>query len=514
MTRSRWRLLLTLLFACALAGMPPAVTASIQPAKPGQVQYWAGEFETRQSFRPRLLIMLKFWPEGGGWRGELNIPPDTGISGSWDVKLLHVDVLPEAIEFVQPHPNPAAPPNQYVLRRTPPGGDSGEGWVSLGGGPQLSLRMRRISEAEANDLMPRRPQYPGTVVPYEQRDILVPCTRNDETMRVPGVLTLPQGTGPFPTVVMLSAVGRHDADHLEFAHKPFLVLADRLARAGIASMRLDEMGAPDPYLAFQTQVSTTQLAGEAVEAIGWLAEQPSVDPTRIALLGLNEGCSVAAAASARLGTQVRVAAAALLAPQGLRGIDQIRAEFTESMKREGESAEFIASRVVTFIRPYELMLAQSAESDIIEAFYEELTQQHLARRQQVGEWTPEQRRSMAEQQWRVVNTPQFMEMLRFDPVPALKALRCPVLAVLGGLDARFPLASNEPLIEAALTGRDAPTRIVVLGDANHRLQPAQSGSVDEMEQIETTIDERAIAALIEFFNEHLRPTPAAAEEKR
>lgn len=502
-------LVLLSLAVCAAA----QTGAAAQPDRPDKAEYWAGEFETRQPQRPRLLIMVKFWAEGSGWRGELNIPPDAGISGSWDIKLLHMDARPEALEFIQPHPNPNAPPNHYFVQRTPPGSNSGQGWVSLGGGPQLALRMRRISEAEARDVMPRRPQYPGTVVPYEQRDILVPCTRGDETIRVPGVLTLPRGTGPFPAVVMLSAIGRHDADHLEHAHKPFLVLADRLARAGIASMRLEELGAPDPYLAFQVQVSTSQLAGEAVEAIGWLAEQPSVDANRIALLGMNEGCSVAAGAAARMGSKVRIAAAALLAPQGMTGIDQIRAEFAESMKREGESAEFVAARVRTFMRPYELMLEGATEDAIVDAFFEELTQQHTARRQQVGEWTPEQRRELAMQQRQVVNTPTFMEMLRFDPAPALRALRCPVLAVLGGRDTRYPAELNEPLVETALAERGAPTRMVVLSDANHRLQPAQTGSIDEMEQIETTIDERALAALIEFLTEHLKPAPAAAQEK-
>lgn len=507
------RMVLLVLVSLAVNAAPVTGAPSSQ-VRADQVEYWAGEFETRQSLRPRLLIMVKFWPEGAGWRGELNIPPDAGISGSWDIKLLHMDVRPESIEFIQPHPNPNAPPNQYFVERTPPGAATGTGWVSLGGGPQLRLRMRRISEAEARDLMPRRPQYPGTAVPYEQRDILVPCTRGDETIRVPGVLTLPRGAGPFPAVVMLSAVGRHDADHLEYAHKPFLVLADRLARAGIASMRLEERGAPDPYIAFQAQVSTSQLAGEAVEAIGWLSDQPTVDASRIALLGMNEGCSVAAGAAARMGSRVKIAAAVLLAPQGMKGVEQFRAEFRESMKREGESAEFIAAREKTFMRPYELMLAGAAEADIVDAFFEELTGQHGARRQQVGEWTPEQRRDLAAQQWQVVNTPAFMEMLRFDPVPALRSLTCPTLAVLGGLDARFPLEINQPLIEGALNGRDAPTRLVVLNDANHRLQPAQTGSVDEMEQIETTIDERALAALAEFLTEHLKPAPPTAQEKR
>ena len=503
-----------LLIVAALAAALHTRPAHAQPAGATDVQHWAGEFETRQTFRPRLLIAATFWREAGDWRGLLNIPPDVGIPGVWAADLLHAEVAPGHIEFYQAHPSPDAAPNRYIVSRRPEGGDTGEGSVSLGGGPPLRLRMWRISEDEARDLMPRRPQTPRGPFPYESRDIMVPNTRDGETARVRGVLTIPAGEGPFPIAVLFPATGRRDADHTEGAHKPFAVMADRLARAGIASMRLEVRPPRDRFVDVRTLVSSSQLAAEAAEAVEWLVLQPATDLSRLAFVGLNEGCTVAAETAGLLRPPAELRAAALLGPQGISGLAQIGAEFGSSMRREGENPDFIDRRTRTFIRAYELLARGAPEAEVVEAFYEEITENHRSRRQQLGEWQDEQRRSMAAQQYQIVNTPAFISLLRAEPAAALASLPCPTLAILAGRDARFPLSVNRPAIEGAFAGRPAASRIVVFENINHRLQPAQTGGPEEMEQIETTIDERVLTELVEFLREHLGVSAAKAGEGR
>ncbi len=502
------------LFAVALAAAVHAAPARAQPAGATDVQHWAGEFETRQSFRPRLFLAATFWREGQAWRGVLNIPPDVGITGVWGVDLLHVEVGPDRIEFFQANPNPDAPPNLYSVQRHGRDADTGEGSVSLAGGAPLKLRMWRISADEARDVMPRRPQTPRPPLPYQSRDIMVPNTRDGETVRVRGVLAIPPGEGPFPTAVLLPATGRRDADHTESGHKPMAVIADRLARAGIASMRLEGRHPRDPFIDVRTQVSPSQLAAEAAEAVAWLVQQPWIDPARLALVGLNEGCTVGAIASRLLSPPAQVRAAVFLGPQGMSGLEQIRAEFGASMRREGESPAFIDQRSRTFMKAYELLAADAPESEVVEAFFEEITANHLSRRQQLGEWQPEQRRQLAARQFEVVHTPAFVEMLRTDPAAAFVAVPCPVLAVLGGLDDRFPLSVNRPAVERAFERRAAPSRLVVYDNLNHRMQPAQTGAPDEMEQIETTIDGRVLSDMVNFLREHLGVPASKAGEGR
>ncbi|WP_444459852.1 alpha/beta hydrolase family protein [Rhodobacter capsulatus] len=52
----------------------------------------------------------------------------------------------------------------------------------------------------------------------------------------------PQAPGPFPAVLLLAGSGPQDRDEHVAGHRPFLVLSDALARAGIASLRYDKRG--------------------------------------------------------------------------------------------------------------------------------------------------------------------------------------------------------------------------------------------------------------------------------
>ena len=57
-----------------------------------------------------------------------------------------------------------------------------------------------------------------------------------------GSLVIPEGAGPFPVAVLISGSGQQDRDESIMGHKPFLVLADWLARRGIATLRYDDRG--------------------------------------------------------------------------------------------------------------------------------------------------------------------------------------------------------------------------------------------------------------------------------
>ena len=57
-----------------------------------------------------------------------------------------------------------------------------------------------------------------------------------------GSLTIPEGEGPFPVVLLLSGAGLQDRDETVYGHKPFKVLADHLTCKGIAALRVDDRG--------------------------------------------------------------------------------------------------------------------------------------------------------------------------------------------------------------------------------------------------------------------------------
>lgn len=83
-----------------------------------------------------------------------------------------------------------------------------------------------------------RPQEPVAPFPYTVQQLTVD---NVTGAALSATLTIPKGAGTFAAVVLLSDTG-HNRDAEVMGHKPFWVMADFLARNGIASIRFDERG--------------------------------------------------------------------------------------------------------------------------------------------------------------------------------------------------------------------------------------------------------------------------------
>ena len=78
-----------------------------------------------------------------------------------------------------------------------------------------------------------RPQTPKPPYPYITED--VSFTNGDATLR--GTLTLPENcTKDTPVLIMITGSGLQNRDEEAFGHKPCAVIADALARNGIASL--------------------------------------------------------------------------------------------------------------------------------------------------------------------------------------------------------------------------------------------------------------------------------------
>ena len=85
-----------------------------------------------------------------------------------------------------------------------------------------------------------RPQNP--VRPYPYREEEVSYENKVQGDKLAGTLTVPQGKGPFPAVLLITGSGPQDRDESLLGHKPFLVLSDYLTRRGIVVLRADDRG--------------------------------------------------------------------------------------------------------------------------------------------------------------------------------------------------------------------------------------------------------------------------------
>ena len=86
---------------------------------------------------------------------------------------------------------------------------------------------------------PKRPQTPVGPFPYTTEEV----TFSNGNVILQGTLSLPEGyTAQTPALIMITGSGIQNRDEELFEHKPFAVIADAMARAGIATLRYDDRG--------------------------------------------------------------------------------------------------------------------------------------------------------------------------------------------------------------------------------------------------------------------------------
>lgn len=112
-----------------------------------------------------------------------------------------------------------------------------------------------------------------------------------EGWELPGTLTLPEGEGSFPVVILVHGSGPNDRDETVGSNKPFRDIAYGLAQEGIAVYRYDKR----TYVYGQEMASDTALTLaeetilDAVKAVEIMKEQAQINPEQIYLAGHSLG---------------------------------------------------------------------------------------------------------------------------------------------------------------------------------------------------------------------------------
>lgn len=109
-----------------------------------------------------------------------------------------------------------------------------------------------------------------------------------------GMFHLPEGDGPFPTVVMLHGF---TGTHIENT-RLFVQAARWFAGAGFAVLRMDFYGSGDSDGTFEEMTVQSEVE-DAAAMLYWLESQQRVDSNRIAVLGLSMGGAVTALLAGR-----------------------------------------------------------------------------------------------------------------------------------------------------------------------------------------------------------------------
>jgi len=292
--------------------------------------------------------------------------------------------------------------------------------------------------------------------PYTAEEVRISVGAGDSGFELAGTLTLPAvGAPPYPAVITISGSGLQNRDEeicpLVVGYRPFRQIAERLAREGIAVLRVDDrmVGGSGGDA---TEATTYDFAEDVHEEIAWLRARPDIDPDRIALVGHSEGGVIAPMV---VNYDPTVAALVLMAGTAKTGLEVLKYQVTYPiLTAVGLSDEKKAELAADAIRQLETTPGQNAWLRYFRAY---------------------------------------------DPLPAAREVSQPVLILQGALDRQVTADQAEMLATALREGGNEDVEVDVYPDLNHLFlvsrmdgAPAEYMTLTDVDVPEYVLDRMAV----------------------
>lgn len=317
---------------------------------------------------------------------------------------------------------------------------------------------------------PSRPQTPVGPFPYTTEE--VSFANGDYILS--GTLTLPEGySRKTPVLIMVTGSGQQNRDEELFDHKPFAVIADALARAGIATLRYDDRGFGDSS-AKPMEWTTKDFKSDALAGLELLRKRFN----KVGVLGHSEGGTIAMMIAAENKADFIVS----LAGMAISGAETLLWQNRVALKGLGFTDEQV--------EPYCKMLET--------AFYVRVNGGRMPNPDDYN--VPE---SLMQNYWAVVaqiQMPYMIHFLSLDARSILGNVTCPVLALNGSKDNQVDYESNLNAIRNGLP-TNSKNCIETIDGVNHLFQHCKTGQVPEYRTIEETFAPEVLEIIVKWMSD-------------
>lgn len=323
-----------------------------------------------------------------------------------------------------------------------------------------------------------RPQTPKAPFPYISKDVTF--RNNEDQITLAGTLTLPDSKEPSKAVILLSGSGPQSRDSEIFEHKTFAIIADYLARQGIATLRFDERGVGESEGDFST-ASIPEFASDAEAAIEYLKGRPEIISNQIGVIGHSEGAAVAFTIAA----QDMVNFVITLAGGGINGEELLLMQRAALLKASGADSAFIQN-YNKYMRAAQQIALQTANKETCQAQLADLFR---------GSELAGSEQAIANQ----LHTTTMLGMLRYDPAWDYPDITVPVLALNGDKDRQVPVENLKYIEQGLLENGNDRVMIKVFPGLNHMFQTATTGLPDEYAIIEESFNEEVLKMIASWI---------------
>lgn len=420
-----------------------------------------------------LFPMSIFAQFAGEWQGKLSMgqselilvfkfaQQDTTITGTLDVPQQGAKNLP--IDKIKLNDNKITLTISAIGLRY-------EGTLNEGDMPTIEGEIRQMGYTFPVTLKPNikvnRPQTPKGPFPYLQEEVAF--YNSTDGNKLSGTLIKPlMMNEKTPIAVLVSGSGQQNRDEEIMEHKPFWVIADHLARNGIATLRYDDRGIGGSDAIGLTTATSETFKGDALAAVNYLKNKGLKN---IGIIGHSEGGLIAFMLGAEIEDLRFIISLAGTAVSG----NQILIEQNRLLlEKSGVSTNIIASYCDLLKEIYNIKRSNSQfdkESKIAELKnkYSNLPLQmtdNIAALLQPQAWID--------------------YFISYDPTDALKKITCKILALNGNKDVQVIANQNISALKQHIPSEQLTTKIYP--DLNHLFQHCNTGMPNEYYQIEETI---------------------------
>lgn len=254
----------------------------------------------------------------------------------------------------------------------------------------------------------------------------------------------------------------------------------------------------------EEDATTADFADDAQAAVAYLKTRKEIDPNKLGVIGHSEGAMIAPVLATK--SPHDIAWIVLLAAPAVTG-EQTMLRQSELIARASGLSDELVARSLKFDREAYALIRQEKDRPTLESKLEELVQSSgLA-----AAMPPRMLRA----QVHMLSSPWFRYFLDFDPLPILREVKCPVLALNGEKDLQVSAADNLPILQKALeSGGDKDVTVRSLPGLNHLFQHCDTGSPAEYGAIEETISPAVLEIVANWILHHVTAQAVAQTAKR
>ncbi|MFY0672948.1 MAG: alpha/beta hydrolase [Bacteroidia bacterium] len=345
------------------------------------------------------------------------------------------------------------------------------------------------------DFKLNRPQEPKPPYKYFSEDVAFENTEDNVTLA--GTLTKPKRRGKYKAVVMVSGSGPQNRDEEMLGHKPFLVIADYLTKAGYAVLRYDDRGVGGSTGDF-SKATTFDLARDANAAVEFLSNRKDI--TEIGIIGHSEGGLIAPMVASN---NKKVKTIVMLAGPGIQGGELLKLQQELIATANGESENDIETMKKINVGAIDIITNSkdygSAYGALTKYFGETLEELPDSLNPDGSSDTELRQTYMAS-----YGTKWMFEFIRINPADYISKLDCSVLALFGGLDLQVPSKENSVGVQKAKSkAPNSELKLTTLSHLNHLFQECETGSPSEYSEIEETFSSKALKQIELWLNQKL-----------